>query len=135
MQRSRALRFALFVASALTLPGALAAADKLPTFSTLIDAGDDYYFQGEYSGNAVNLGRVGLQVIAKGGGEYKAVLFVGGLPGDGWNRSEKYHLAGKGEASVLKLSDDDVVIEASYGKAVLRDPARRQLGVLERVHA
>lgn len=109
------------------------AADKFPTFSTLIDAGDDYYFQGEYSGNTTTLGRVGLQVISRGDGAYDAVLFVGGLPGDGWNRSEKHPLAGKREASILKVAGEGVTVEATYGMAVLRDPMRRQLGVLRRV--
>jgi hypothetical protein len=121
------------VGFALLAPVAGQAADKFPTFTTLIDAGDDYYFQGEYSGNTTTLGRVGLQVIARGDGAYDAVLYVGGLPGDGWNRSEKYPLTGKREASILKVAGEGVTVEASYGTAVLRDPMRRQLGVLRRV--
>lgn len=42
-----------------------------------------YLIQGEYSGNLEGQ-KCGVQVIALGGDKYDAVLYRGGLPGDGW---------------------------------------------------
>ena len=59
----------------------------------------DFTIQGEYTGkikdddgNEVN---VGVQVIALGGGKFKAVGYPGGLPGDGWNKQEKVEADGE----------------------------------------
>ncbi len=52
----------------------------------------DYYVQGEYTGEIqTDEGRValGVQVIALGGGHFRAVGHIGGLPGAGWDKSEK----------------------------------------------
>ncbi|MBA4017467.1 MAG: DUF1080 domain-containing protein [Pirellula sp.] len=111
----------------------LAAADKFPTFTTIADAGDDYFFQGEYSGNSATLGRVGLQIIAQGAGVYHAVLYPGGLPGDGWNHSQRFNFTGKRNASLLKLEGEAATIDVQVGLAVMRDPSKRQLGALRRV--
>jgi len=44
----------------------------------------DFAIQGEYVG-ATKSGKVGVQIIALGKGQFQAVVFAGGLPGDGWN--------------------------------------------------
>ncbi len=44
-------------------------------------ADPDFSVQGEYSGN-----QRGMQVVARGGGEFEIVIYEGGLPGAGWNR-------------------------------------------------
>jgi hypothetical protein len=50
----------------------------------------DFQLQGEYLGKkdfgAGNEGAVGLQIIALGGGNFRVVAYVGGLPGAGWSR-------------------------------------------------
>ena len=50
----------------------------------------DFQLQGEYLGKkdfgAGNEGTVGLQIIALGGGNFRVVAYVGGLPGAGWSR-------------------------------------------------
>ncbi len=43
----------------------------------------DYAFQGEYSGQ-LDGGKAGVQIVALGAGKFDAVLYPGGLPGDGW---------------------------------------------------
>jgi hypothetical protein len=53
----------------------------------------DYLVQGEYRGNG-SLGgqdaeQLGAQVIALGEGKFTVVLYSGGLPGEGWDRSRK----------------------------------------------
>ncbi len=51
----------------------------------------DFIVQGEYSGT-VRVGedsrRIGIQVIARGNGQFRAVRYEGGLPGDGWGPLE-----------------------------------------------
>lgn len=44
----------------------------------------DYAIQGEYSGTLEGK-KVGVQVVALGGGKFDAALYRGGLPGDGWS--------------------------------------------------
>ncbi len=44
-------------------------------------ANEDFAVQGEYAGN-----QRGLQVVARGSGEFEIVIFEGGLPGAGWDR-------------------------------------------------
>ncbi len=68
-----------------------------PPASEIIDpaemVGDpDFAIQGEYLGQGHWPGegktRIGAQVIALGEGQFRAVLFQGGLPGDGWKRGD-----------------------------------------------
>jgi len=45
----------------------------------------DFLIQGEYLAETDG-GKLGLHLIANGGGEFRVVAYLGGLPGDGWNR-------------------------------------------------
>jgi len=110
----------------------VAAADKFPTAVTVADAGDDYFFQGEYVGNTSAFGRAGLQIIAQGKSQFRAVLLPGGLPGEGWNHAQRIEFFGKREASKLLLTAGAYVIDVQVGQAVLRDASGRQLGALRR---
>ncbi|MCG6156452.1 family 16 glycoside hydrolase [Rubinisphaera margarita] len=77
-----------------------APADKAATTS-LKEAGEqpDFQTQGEY----VTEGR-GVQVIALGDGEFECVIYPGGLPGAGWDRSEPTRLEANSD-DVLDLVD------------------------------
>jgi hypothetical protein len=44
----------------------------------------DFAIQGEYTGKLEG-SKTGIQIVALGGGKFDAVLYRGGLPGDGWN--------------------------------------------------
>ncbi|MCE9604109.1 MAG: DUF1080 domain-containing protein [Planctomycetia bacterium] len=110
----------------------VAAADKLPTFTTIAEAGDDYFFQGEFSGNVASYGRCGLQVIAEGKNQFRGILLPGGLPGEGWNHAQRIEFLGAREGSKMQLSAAGTVIDVQVGTAVIRDPSGRQLGVLRR---
>ncbi len=46
----------------------------------------DFAIQGEYAGNPEY--KIGVQVVAKGLGEFDLKIFNGGLPGDGWDGKE-----------------------------------------------
>src|SRR5262245_40724976 len=49
--------------------------------------GPDFKVQGEYVGKIGTNLDVGAHVVALGGGRFNAVLYLGGLPGAGWNRT------------------------------------------------
>jgi len=59
-----------------------------PTFLDPNDAGPDYAVQGEYVGSAGS-DKIGIQVVAMGKGQFTAVIYRGGLPGDGYARDKK----------------------------------------------
>jgi hypothetical protein len=89
-----------------------AAADKnAATFTDPEKAGIDYELQGEYAATVkTDEGeeKVGVQVIALGEGKFRAVGFIGGLPGDGWSRSDKQHSSeGQLEDGVVSFKHDD----------------------------
>jgi hypothetical protein len=97
----------LFVSSLL-----LAAAPKYAD-PAQVDA--DFAYQGEYSGKVGDEElRLGVQVIAEGKGRFQAVAYVGGLPGDGWNKEAPVRAAGE-------LKDGQVRFGAENGSAVLKD--------------
>jgi hypothetical protein len=78
-----------------------------PTDSTLPA---DFKFQGEYLSVALDSGKkVGCQVIALGKGTFQAVLCKGGLPGAGWDGTDKSLMDGK-------LEGDKVVFVPTAGK-------------------
>ncbi|MBN1394118.1 MAG: DUF1080 domain-containing protein [Pirellulales bacterium] len=69
----------------------------------------DFAVQGEYIGEGIWMDgektKVGAQVIALGKGEFTAVVYKGGLPGDGWRRGDPIiTTSGKREEGITKLS-------------------------------
>jgi len=95
------LTLVLFATNAEALQSASAAAKKPASQDAQTD--NDFAYQGEYLGNLDLDGaaaRYGVQVIATGKGTFKAVLYKGGLPGAGWDQSERYEwdATGKFEA-------------------------------------
>src|SRR5258708_2666430 len=102
-QRSNPPRFPmlnrLFPLPLLLLAVALAAAEKDETFLDPANAGPDYAIQGEYTGEVTDAAKskLGCQVVALGGGAFRAVFCIGGLPGDGWDAKTKVEVEGKSE--------------------------------------
>ncbi len=78
----------------------LAAAEPNKAAFTIPEKADiEYKIQGEYVGehdSDEGKRQVAIQVIALGDKKFRAVAYVGGLPGDGWSRGgEKYSGAGE----------------------------------------
>jgi hypothetical protein len=73
------------------------------------EGGHDFKVQGEYAG-----AKAGVQVIALGDGKFRAVVHKGGLPGAGWDKSDKVQLDGeatKGGAKFAEATGVSAVID------------------------
>ncbi|QDU80544.1 hypothetical protein Pla110_22750 [Polystyrenella longa] len=74
------------------------------------NAGSDLFFQGEYTGNITttlaqtHYENYGLQVISLGDGLFEGLLYVGGLPGSGWNGVNRTLLQGRKIAGTVQLA-------------------------------
>jgi hypothetical protein len=129
--------FGLLLAGLCSTVG-IGAEKKYPTFTDAKSAGPDYAVQGEYLGEvqtSEGKTQVGIQVIALGDGLFRAEVFIGGLPGEGWERGqEKFSADGK-------LENGDVVFTGGDGtQGIVKDGALTittvggiALGTLERV--
>jgi hypothetical protein len=107
--------------------------------SDLSHVDEDFAFQGEYYGPlaapAQNAGPiVGLQVVARGGGDFIAVEYPGGLPGYGWYGGEKAPLKGRRDAGRLSLSGNARHYVVANGAAQCVDERGNVLGSIDKVH-
>lgn len=96
-----------------------AADPKAPTFTDPQAAGIDFTLQGEYLGEIPGDNEkksVGVQIIALGDGKFKAMGFIGGLPGAGWERGGEVHMnEGQLEGDAIRFTKDDVIAEVKAG--------------------
>ncbi|MGF1582326.1 MAG: DUF1080 domain-containing protein [Gemmataceae bacterium] len=101
------------------------------------EAGPDFVIQGEYVGKLVSeegKKNVGVQVIALGDGKFRAVLYSGGLPGAGWDRSEeKLEVDGRveGKKAVFKAEEGTGVIQDGVLTVTTSDGV--ELGTLKKI--
>jgi hypothetical protein len=84
-----------------------------PAVTNLEEADADYAYQGEYYGTLARTGggpweTIGLQVAARGAGDYIALVYPGGLPGLGWKGEPKAYLHGRREPDRLRLFGDNM---------------------------
>src|SRR5262245_43253193 len=111
------MRSALTLSMVLLVVGAATPAfaqAKKPTTQVWTDLADkalptDFKVQGECQGATADKQPLGCQGIALGGGALQAVLFPGGLPGDGWDGKQKILLAGKldGDRATFKAAEGE----------------------------
>lgn len=90
---------------------------KGPAYTDPAKADADFDFQGEYVGEMQGGGKkipLGIQVIALGKGQFQAVAYRGGLPGDGWNGEAPMKAEGSrdGDRVVFKAEGASVVLQA-----------------------
>ena len=101
------------IVAALLLPLPALAQDPAPEQDvSKVDA--DYALQGEYSGK-VGESKLGVQVVALGDGNFRAVGYKGGLPGDGFAGDNKEEIDGK------RAEDGSVAFEGEEYDGLLRD--------------
>ena len=101
-----------------SLAGAQEKPDPKKAFTDAKEAGIEYQLQGEYVGEVDTQDgkqKLGAQIIAQGGGKFLAVVFVGGLPGDGWKRGDK------SEKASGELKDNRVELTHEKGSATIQD--------------
>lgn len=94
--------FSLFVLAALPV---LADENK----HTILDprkVTPDYHVQGEYSGELGGEQEYGMQVIAQGADQFKAVVYPGGLPGDGYVGYGRIFAEGATVDGMTRISSD-----------------------------
>ena len=108
-----------------------------PTYTDPDKTDADFPFQGEYAGTIKTedgQAKIGLQVIALGKGKFHAVVYRGGLPGDGWNLKTKHEADGelvKGEAI---FKGDVIDAKVAGGAATILNKKGEEIGKLDKVH-
>ncbi len=127
---------ALFVAS--RLPMATAADSKGIAAITIEEAkkDPDFAIQGEYVGELGDQDgkeKWGLQIIALGDAKFHAVAFRGGLPGEGWDKSDKVEVDGSTADGAVTLKGDKGTAVVKDGVAKISHPEGKPLGELKKV--
>jgi hypothetical protein len=140
--RSLVVRFCRILSCVLPLAGGVViqAADAPPVkpLPVLPALDDDFSLQGEYAGH-VRTARggsqwTGLQVVAQGKGEFIAVEYPGGLPGNGGTMADRRKYTGAKSGERVELNDDGRRITVEQNRAVVRDASGSELGSLRKYH-
>lgn len=90
--------------------------DEPEAFLIPRQAGIDHVIQGDYVGE-VFLGpdptKHAVQIVALGGGKFSAKLYVGGLPGEGWDgkKPEEFEGAVDGDFGIFKCSLGNLTVK------------------------
>ncbi|MFI5382185.1 MAG: DUF1080 domain-containing protein [Tepidisphaerales bacterium] len=136
MRNSR--RVAKWVLAAAVAAGGMAAL-PMPAWAEKAAAADitrvdaDFAYQGEYAGD-IGGKKFGVQVIALGGGTFRAVFYPGGLPGDGWERTMKKSAAeGKLADGRVTIKGDPFACEIKEKSLTVSDSEGKELGKLPQV--
>jgi Domain of Unknown Function (DUF1080) len=121
----------------LSIATARAADKSSSTFTNPADAGPDYKVQGEYVGEITidgQPGKVGMQVVALGGGKFDAEAYPGGLPGDGWDQTAgRRHRSGETKDGVTTIKGEERTGTVADGVITIADSGGAKIGELKRV--
>jgi hypothetical protein len=97
----------------------------------------DFTYQGEYLGTVYQAtgrrGQVGLQVIARGDGRFDATWYPGGLPGAGWNQTDRISFSGALHDGILTLMAEGQMILVDGRTASVQDTGGTVRGELTRL--
>lgn len=107
--KTRTTLLALTVAFALTTPFALSQ-KRGGTNDPAVAAKDpDFALQGEYT-NGTN----GVQVVALGHGKFQAAMLKGGLPGAGWDKSDRVFSNGSLEDGMVTFENGGRIKDGAF---------------------
>lgn len=113
----------------------LLAQDSKFAVTDLSQVDADYYDQGEYVGPIRLDGcqcEVGLQVVARGHGKFDALLYRGGLPGNGYDYSPRRKLSGSRLEDKVHLVGQGMIVILQTGyAAVVKNSGGERMGFLQ----
>jgi hypothetical protein len=128
----------LLVASSVLLLLVSTALAKGPAYTDPDKTDADFPFQGEYVGKIENdegAVTIGAQIIALGGGKFRAVAYPGGLPGDGWNKEEETKSAdGERQGDTVLFKTDDASATLKDGVIKVVDKEGKALAELNKIN-
>lgn len=111
---------------------------KKIAITELSEVDEDFALQGEYYGKLRLPGGIlesaGIQVIARGDGNFVGRQLRGGLPGNGWKNDQMIDLSGKRNGNELVLSQGSYQVLVTGNKATVINSAGDTLGILTKVH-
>lgn len=94
-------------------------------------ANADFAIQGEYEAAVAD--KLGVQVIALGGGTFRVCVERGGLPGAGWDGMGKVQLEGKAEGGKVAVNGKGWTVTLENGTATAVDDTDKRTVTLKRV--
>lgn len=109
---------------------------KGPVYTDPNKTDADFAIQGEYAGTLkMNDGdlRIGVQVIALGKGQFQAVAYLGGLPGDGYNGDETFKSDGVSKDGKAVFNYEQATATIADGVLTARDLDGYEIGKLNKV--
>jgi 3-keto-disaccharide hydrolase len=110
---------------------------KGPAYDDPKKADADFPFQGEYAGTIKSEDgeqKVGLQVIALGGGKFHAVGYHGGLPGAGWNGKSPNEADGELNDGAAVFAGAETIAAIKDGMATIASKTGKPFGQLTKTH-
>jgi hypothetical protein len=134
----RTARCLLLVVLATTLACSATAAHREVVDPEEAKADPDFAVQGEYVGQGTlpdgTEGKLAAQVVARGNGEFEVFLLAGGLPGEGWKKSDpRLPLQAQREGNLVVIEGGEVVGKIADGKLTLAAEKTQQKAELKRV--
>lgn len=94
-------------------------------------ANADFTIQGEYE--AAPDDKLGVQVIALGGGTFRVCVEAGGLPGAGWDGMGKVQLEGKADGGKVMANGKGWTVTLDNGVATAVDEVNQRTVTLKRI--